>query len=57
MRKAKTAIAALVAATMLLPGYYYHQSNLSGYRDIADDDSLCLSVQLLRSAGIMWGFG
>ncbi|MBQ8539934.1 MAG: hypothetical protein IJ435_00520 [Clostridia bacterium] len=57
MKKARTVIAVLMAVTMLLPGYYYYQSNISGYRDIADEDPLCLPVQLLNSAGIMWGYG
>ena len=57
MKKARTAMAVLVAALMLLPGHYYYESNLSGYRDIADDDPLCLPVQLLAGTHIMWGFG
>lgn len=55
MKKARMVIAVLIAATMLLPGHYYHKGNISGYQDIADDDPLCLPVQLLNSAGIMWG--
>lgn len=57
MKKARTAIAVLLVAIMLLPGHCYYESNLSGYRDIADDDPLCLPVQLLAGTHIMWGFG
>ncbi|MBQ8003386.1 MAG: hypothetical protein IJ297_08090 [Clostridia bacterium] len=57
MKRLRLSVAVLLAATMLMPGIYYHDGNISGYSDIADDDSLCLPVQLLKNAHIMWGYG
>ena len=57
MKRLRISVAALLAAAMLMPGIYYHNGNISGYRDIADDDDLCLPVQLLKNAYIMWGYG